>query len=71
MSDLEAASNPSRLPLIFIIATVVLDTIGIGLIFPVMPDLMAQVTHGTLSEAAKWGGVLTASFAVKIGRAHV
>ena len=64
MSDLEAASNPSRLPLIFIIATVVLDTIGIGLIFPVMPDLMAQVTHGTLSEAAKWGGVLTASFAV-------
>ena len=64
MSDPEAASNPSRLPLIFIIATVVLDTIGIGLIFPVMPDLMAQVTHGTLSEAAKWGGVLTASFAV-------
>ena len=64
MSDTEAASNPSRLPLIFIIATVVLDTIGIGLIFPVMPDLMAQVTHSTLSEAAKWGGVLTASFAV-------
>ena len=54
----------SRLALTFIIATVVLDTIGIGLIFPVMPDLMAQVTHGTLSEAARWGGVLTASFAV-------
>ena len=50
----------SRLALTFIIATVVLDTIGIGLIFPVMPDLMAQVTHGTLSEAARWGGALTA-----------
>lgn len=64
MSDLSQAPDRNRLALIFIIATVVLDTIGIGLIFPVMPDLMAQVTHGTLSEAAKWGGVLTASFAV-------
>ena len=57
-------TSPAPLALTFIIATVVLDTIGIGLIFPVMPDLMAQVTHGTLSQAAKWGGVLTASFAV-------
>ena len=64
MSDLPPPTTAPRLALTFIIATVVLDTIGIGLIFPVMPDLMEQVTHGTLSEAAKWGGVLTASFAV-------
>lgn len=64
MSDLPSSTPAPRLALTFIIATVVLDTIGIGLIFPVMPDLMAQVTHGTLSEAAKWGGMLTASFAV-------
>ncbi len=63
-ADTRATPDRSRLALIFIIATVVLDTIGIGLIFPVMPDLMAEVTHGTLSQAAKWGGVLTASFAV-------
>ena len=64
MSDLPSPTPAPHLALTFIIATVVLDTIGIGLIFPVMPDLMEQVTHGSLSEAAKWGGVLTASFAV-------
>ncbi len=64
MSDLPSPTPAPRLALTFIIATVVLDTIGIGLIFPVMPDLMELVTHGSLSEAAKWGGVLTASFAV-------
>ena len=55
----------SRLALTFIIATVVLDAIGIGLIFPVMPDLMAA-GHPRHPEPRprKWGGVLTASFAV-------
>ncbi len=42
----------------------VLDAIGIGLIFPVMPDLMTDVTCGTLSQAAVWGGIITAAFAV-------
>ena len=54
----------SPLALTFIIVTVALDAIGIGLIFPVMPDLMEEVTHGTLGEAALWGGVLASSFAV-------
>ena len=30
--------------LIFILCTVTLDAIGIGLIFPVMPDLIREVT---------------------------
>ncbi len=53
-----------RLPLIFILLTVTLDAIGIGLIFPVMPDLIRNVTHGDLSQAAIWGGILSTSFAV-------
>jgi DHA1 family tetracycline resistance protein-like MFS transporter len=53
-----------NLALTFILLTVTLDAIGIGLIFPVMPDLMMQVTHKSLSEAALWGGAITASFAV-------
>nr|WP_033419463.1 tetracycline resistance MFS efflux pump [Pseudorhodobacter ferrugineus] len=44
--------------------TVTLDAIGIGLIFPVMPDLIEDVTGGTLATAALWGGLLTTSFAV-------
>jgi DHA1 family tetracycline resistance protein-like MFS transporter len=54
----------SRLPILFILLTVVLDSIGIGLIFPVMPDLLREVTGADLSHAAIWGGVLATSFAV-------
>ena len=57
-------TSPSPLALTFIILTVTLDAIGIGLIFPVMPDLMMEVMGSSLSEAALWGGVLAASFAV-------
>ena len=58
---------PARSPnlaLSFILMTVTLDAIGIGLIFPVMPDLMMEVTHSGVGQAALWGGVITASFAV-------
>ena len=54
----------NRLAHSFILATVLLDGIGIGIIFPVMPDLIEDVTGGTLSEAALWGGILGTSFAV-------
>jgi MFS transporter, DHA1 family, tetracycline resistance protein len=53
-----------RLALAFVFLTVTLDAIGIGLIFPVMPDLIREVTGSTLSDAALWGGVLSTSFAV-------
>ena len=53
-----------RLALAFILATVTLDAIGIGLIFPVMPDLIRQVTGQTIAEAALWGGALSTAFAV-------
>jgi DHA1 family tetracycline resistance protein-like MFS transporter len=55
--------NP-KLALAFILGTVTLDAIGIGLIFPVMPDLIREVTGDTLSNAALWGGVMATSYAV-------
>lgn len=54
----------NRLALAFILITVTLDSIGIGLIFPVMPDLLRAVTGGSLAQAAIWGGVLSTAFAV-------
>ena len=50
--------------LTFILLTVGIDAMGVGLIFPVMPDLMQSVTHGTLANAALWGGYITSAFAV-------
>jgi DHA1 family tetracycline resistance protein-like MFS transporter len=54
----------SRLPFVFILLTLLIDAIGIGLILPVMPQLIEEVTGGTLAQAALWGGILTTSFAV-------
>ena len=53
-----------RLPVLFILITVMLDAMGIGLIVPVMPDLIIEVQGGTLATAALWGGVLSTVFAV-------
>ncbi len=53
-----------NLPILFILITVVIDSMGIGLIMPVMPDLIPEVTGGDLAGAAVWGGVLATAFAV-------
>ncbi len=48
---------------IFILITLMIDAIGIGLVFPIMPDLMERVGAGSTGEGALWGGVLMASYA--------
>ena len=52
-----------RLPLIFVIMTTVIDSMGIGLILPVMPALLREVSGATLADAALYGGVLVTAFA--------
>ena len=53
-----------RLPVLFIFITVVLDSMGIGIIVPVMPDLIREVGNVDLSQAALWGGTLTVVYAI-------
>ncbi len=53
-----------RLPLTFIVLTVALDAIGIGLMFPILPDLIRSLTGLGDRDAALWGGALTMTFAV-------
>ncbi len=53
-----------RLPLLFILTTVMIDAMGIGLIMPIMPGLIVEVQGGSLADAALWGGILATSFAV-------
>ncbi|MDB5655658.1 MAG: tetA [Tardiphaga sp.] len=49
-------------PLILIYATVVLDAVGIGLIFPILPSLLRDVTH--VENVAPTIGIMTALYAV-------
>ncbi len=54
-----ATSVPSRKhALAFIAVTLLLDTIGFGLIMPVMPRLLVELTGDNLSRAAVYGGSL-------------
>ena len=49
--------------LIFIFITVLIDCIGIGLIVPVVPKLIEELTGQGLSVAAQYGGWLTLAYA--------
>lgn len=53
----------SRLPFVFIIFTVMLDAMGIGLLMPVLPDLLSTLDGGSLADAARWGGLLAFTYA--------
>ncbi len=48
----------------FIFVTLLIDTIGFGIIIPVLPNLIIEMTHGTTSEAARIGGWLLFAFAI-------
>ncbi len=52
-----------RLAVTFILISVMLDSMGIGLIMPVMPDLIQEVEGQGLGAAAVWGGILATIFA--------
>jgi DHA1 family tetracycline resistance protein-like MFS transporter len=53
-----------RSPLPFLLATLFLDAVGIGIVYPVMPDLIAQIEGATVGDAALWGGLLATAYAV-------
>lgn len=55
--------EPPRNAKLFILATILIDAIGIGIIFPLMPDLMARVGAGDTASGAVWGGILMAAYA--------
>src|SRR6185295_11481101 len=47
----------------FVFITVLIDVIGLGIIIPVVPDLIRQLTHKGLSRAAELNGLLTFAYA--------
>ena len=53
-----------RVGLGFVIGTILIDAIGVGIVFPIMPDLMAEVGATSTADAAMLGGVLFASYAL-------
>lgn len=50
-------------PFLFILATLMIDAIGVGIVFPIMPDLMDRVGAGSTAEGAFWGGIMMSAYA--------
>ncbi len=48
----------------FVFITLLLDVIGLGIIIPVIPALIQELTGGSISEASRYGGWLIASYAL-------
>jgi DHA1 family tetracycline resistance protein-like MFS transporter len=58
---LEAKS--ARNPIVFVLLTVLIDTIGFGIIVPVLPKLIMQIAATDVGGAARIGGFLLVVFA--------
>ncbi len=56
------SNRPAALGFIFI--TLLIDVIGLGIIIPVLPELIAELIDGNISDAAIYGGWLMSSYAV-------
>lgn len=57
------AEKQSR-ALIFIFITLLIDVIGIGIIIPVLPELINSVAGGSLADAAVYGGWMMLAYSV-------
>ncbi|MGI9414630.1 MAG: TCR/Tet family MFS transporter [Hyphomicrobiales bacterium] len=65
MTDQPTSAQPKQgQAALFVFVTVMIDAIGIGIIIPVMPDLIRELTDQPLSAAALWGGYLSFVYAL-------
>ncbi len=56
--------SPEHRPrgLLFILLTLGIDALGFGIVVPIVPELVKQLTGGDSSRAAEWVGALIATF---------
>lgn len=50
--------------ILFIFVTLVLDVLGIGIIIPILPNLLQSFSGGDISRATQYSGLLMASYAI-------
>jgi DHA1 family tetracycline resistance protein-like MFS transporter len=58
----EAPSRAERYGLTFIFITLLIDVLGFGLVIPITPALITQLSHGTISSSSRLYGLLIASY---------
>lgn len=70
-SDASDPKQPRKAAMLFIFITLLIDILGIGIIIPVLPELIKELVGGDLtdpaaiaSRASMWGGIIGASYAI-------
>lgn len=58
------ATKPGAQATVFVLITVLIDTIGFGMIMPVLPKLVVELTGEPLNRAAIYGGWLAFNYAI-------
>lgn len=61
-SPISSAPRPHALAFIFV--TVLIDVMGLGIIIPILPKLVMELTGLPVNEAAAWGGWLGFAYAI-------
>ena len=56
--------SASKTSAVFVFVTVAIDAMGIGIIIPVMPDLLQELSNANIGDAARWGGYLAFGYAL-------
>lgn len=59
----QAIEQKKNSALLFIFITVVIDVVGLGIIIPVTPTLIQELTGGSISTASEYGGWLMFAYA--------
>ncbi len=57
-------SAQSTLTLVCVLTTILLDMLGYGIILPVLPQLIGELTGGSVAEAAVFGGYLVFAYSL-------
>ncbi|MGV6819068.1 MAG: MFS transporter, partial [Parvularcula sp.] len=57
-------AEPTKHALVFVFITVLLSMIGMGIVIPIMPDLISELTGLDKSAAAKYNGYLISVYAL-------
>ena len=49
--------------MVFILITVFIDVVGIGIIIPILPELIKEFVGGSTASAGRWLGIIAATYA--------
>ena len=63
MTTHDAQRQPGRNAFFFVIVTVTLNMLSFGLVMPIMPELISELTDLSVEAAAPWNGWLSMVFA--------